>query len=86
MGKWFGAHNYSTWMIVVSVILMAMTTHPSLLAYLFIMANAGWMLVTRELARFEGSSRGVSWISLGGGVALTVITILIMLKINWLAI
>lgn len=86
MRGWIGTHNLSTWMIVVSVVFMAMTVHPSLLAYLFVGANAGLMTLTREVARSEGRQHSICWPCVIAGSIILIVAMVVMLKVNWLAI
>lgn len=86
MDKWLGRHNSSTWMIVGTVIIMSMTVHPSLLAYLFVAANLGVLMLTREVARWEGRSvRRLCMPCVITAGVLIVGSVFVMLKINWIA-
>lgn len=86
MRGWIGTHNMSTWMIVVSVVFMSATVHPSLLSYLFVGANAGLMILTREVARSEGRTHPPCWPCMVIGAVVLVIAMVVTLKVNWLAI
>lgn len=86
MRGWIGTHNMSTWMIVVSIIFMAMTVHPSLLAYLIVSMNGGLVILTREVARTEGRQHPPCWHCIIAGGIILVIGMVVILKINWLAI
>lgn len=81
-----GKRNISTWMVVVSIVVMAMTVHPSLLAYLLVGANGGWMILTREIARTEGRSHEPCWVCIIAGACVLLAAMVVMLKVNWLAI
>lgn len=86
MRSWVGLHRYSTWMIVASIVMMAMTVHPSLLAYMLVAINSGWLILTREVARSEGISAPVCIKCVAGGAIILVAAFVVLLKINWLAI
>lgn len=85
MRKWIGLHHYSTWMIVASIIAMAMAVHPSLLAYLLVVVNTGWMILTREVARSEGVSSPFCAPCAIAGAILMGTALVLLLKVNWLA-
>lgn len=73
-------------MIVASIVMMAMTVHPSLLAYMLVAVNSGWLILTREIARSEGATTKVCMKCVIGGAIILVAAFFILLKINWLAI
>lgn len=84
--KFWAYHQYSTWMIVASFIIMAALVHPSLISYILVSINVGLMVLTREVARWEGSYKHPCWgCAICAGVAI-IIAFFVMLKINWLAI
>jgi hypothetical protein len=85
MRKWLGLHGYSTWMVVASIVVMAATVHPSLLAYLLVAVNAGWMILTREVARYEGVSHEACRVCIIAGAVVLVLAAVLLLKVNWLA-
>lgn len=83
MNTWFNRHHYSTWMVVGSLILMGALVHPSLASYLLVAMNVGLMVITREVARLE--ARPCWPCAIGGGVIIFV-AVVMMLKVNWMAI
>lgn len=76
----------STWMILVSVLIMAMIVQPRLLSFILLAANAGWMFLTREVVRAEGGLRSVCRPCVIGGGVVLIASCLVVFKINWLAI
>lgn len=83
--NWFGVHNLSTWMIVVAVVIMAGIAHNGLLGYLMVALMAGWLIITREVARREGITRPMCKPCLLAGAGIILVALVIVLKINWLA-
>lgn len=83
--SWIGLHQYSTWMVVVSIVMMAMSVHPSLLGYLLVAANGGLLIMMREVARYEGASHPICLRCVLAGAAILVVVMFVILKINWLA-
>jgi hypothetical protein len=86
MRAWIGKIGASTWALAASVLIMALTVHPSLLAYLLVLGNGGWMLITRELARAEGATTKPCMPCLMAGIIIVCGVFVFALKINWLAV
>lgn len=80
-----GKQNISTWMIVVSVIVMAGIAHNGLLGYLMVALVAGLLIITREVARWEGITHPMCKKCLISGVGIIVVAFFVIIKINWLA-
>lgn len=73
-------------MIVASLVITAMSVHPSLLSYLLVVANTGTLIIMREIARAEGASHPICVKCLISGFVISGIALFFMLKVNWLAI
>lgn len=78
--------QWSTWMIVGSVLAMALTVQPRLLSYIMVVANGAWMLMTREVARAERPAGTICTMCLLIAGVIIVGCVLLTLKINWLVI
>lgn len=85
MSKWLGIHQWSTWMIFASLILMAMTAHPSLLAYLVVLINGAFLFVIREVSRGEGQVIHMNLLRIVASLVVIGMAMLFALRINWLA-
>lgn len=72
-------------MIFTSIVMMAMTVHPRLLNFLVVAINCGWLILTREVARYEGAAAKVCWRCIIGASAIMAICIFVIMKVNWLS-
>jgi hypothetical protein len=83
--RWIGLHHWSTWGILVSLIMMAGVAHPSLAAYLAVAMNGCWQFINRDIARAEGSITRPRWYGVAGGVLGIAVCLWLIVRIQWLA-
>ena len=83
--EYVGLHHWSTYMLILGVIPVAILTHPSLFAMLDILAVLAWQFITREVSRFEVSKESLNLKCIGINVGLLLLVIFLMTRVTWIA-
>jgi hypothetical protein len=92
LSGWVGHRHWSAYMILIGLIGFGVATHPSLFGSLLILLLAAWLFFMREVAHAEGAAAvndqrpAIDRRALIAAAVITIVTIVAMSKINWLAI
>lgn len=77
-------NNISTWMLVAAMIVVGTMSRPNLLTFLMIPLVGCWLFAAREVARRE-VARPLCKTCIVIAIAVSAVTVILMMKINWLA-
>lgn len=83
--EYVGVHRWSTYMILVGAVPVAILMHHSIFSMFGIVAVVCWQFITREVARFEISDRPMEWRAVGISAALLVLVLMVMTRVTWVA-
>lgn len=82
--QWLSLHKWSTYMNFVTMIMVGTLAHPSLTSGMFILVIGSWLFITREVAHAE-AGKSFNYIVLGVCTSIMLFAMVLMLKINWIA-